>query len=450
MLCEDEKSANLDKRALRAAGYGHVRVLTSGIDGARLLAGLDKPLDGFKPDMAVCLNQLADMDGEQFCAIVRQHPLLLGFPVLLILPNDNEAEQLRTLGCGASALLGRPYSVDVLKNTLEKLAKAIPGQLSLRKGAREADTSAFDEALATYGVLLRSERKPEDYFKVGMRCLAENRWQLAIAAFERALRDAQIKAEAELGLAAAFKGKGDLARFKAWLSRAAESFLRAKRWNRARSAYARLLQHDPTAKNPFLTEAHRLIRQQNYEEAAGVLVYSLGFISKKKAGERYARVCVAADEPEKMLEALKERLNTDGKGQYDFLGEEIRQSLEVMMKQKQERQRQNALERKWQLTRNLGLLREKTEPAKAGAARESQRSGTAHPEPLEDKTVADFGHDAKSPNASATGDSEETGNALAPLGEKADMSFSDKSKLNTLFSVMKLTWKLSRSSRKDA
>lgn len=458
LLCEDEKTANLDRRALRSAGYGHVHVMTSGIEAATLLAGMNKPAAGYYPDIVICLNQLGDMDGEQFCNIVRQHPLLLGLPILLILPNDNEAEQLRTLGCGASALLGRPYSVDVLKNILAQLGQAIPGQRNLRKAAKEADTSSFDEALATYGVLLRSERKPEDYFKVGMRCLAESRWQLAIAAFERALRDAQIKAEAELGIAAAFKGKGDMARSRAWLARATESFLQAKRWNRARSAYARLLQNDPSAKNPFLAEAHKLIHQQNYDEAATVLVYSLGFISKKKAGERYARVCMAADEPDKMLAALKERLNTDGKGQYDFLGEEIRESLEIMKRQKQERQRQDAAERKWELAKNLGLLRA-SNSAKTGttAIQDMQSSpGSDPPRRHPEKAVPGFGEkeiiqtdSLQTSENNFEGETDDT--ALPPLdtAHNHDDLFSGKSKLNALFSVVKLTWKLSRSSRKN-
>lgn len=463
LLCENEKFANLDRRSLRAAGYGNTRVMESGIDAARILAGLDKPLDGFYPDIVVCLNQLSDMDGEQFCAIIRQHPLLLGLPILLIMPNDNEAGQLRALGCGASALLGRPYSVDTLKSLLAQLGKGIEAQRKLRKANQDADTSSFDEALATYGVLLRSERKPEDYFKVGMRCLAENRWQLAIAAFERALRDAQIKAEAELGIAAAFKGKGDMARSKAWLARATESFLQARRWNRARSAYARLLQNDPSAKNPFLAEAHKLIHQQNYEEAATALVYSLGFISKKSAGERYARVCMSADDPDKMLEALKERLNSDGKGQYTFLSDEIRQSLNIMLKQKQERQKQNSAERKWQLAHALGLLPENkpaTEKTKSGSLLVEMASQSRPP--LE-KTVASFGEgeiDEKFAPAATTRKTKKIETEAGPvvtrefgrkenLNEKEEDFFSDNSKLNVLFSVVKLTWKLSRSSRKN-
>ena len=221
LLSESEALAALDRRALRDAGVARIRVMTSGIQAARILAGLATDSQGFQPDIIVCGQKLADMDGEQFCAILRLHPRLLAVPILLILPNDSEVEQLRTLGCGASALLGRPYSVTSLKEQLVTLAASQPRLTQLQQAARYTDTKAFDAAVATYGILLKPVRQPEDYFRVGMQCLQQNRWNNAINAFQRALRNAQIKGEAELGMAVAWKGKGDLSRFRAWLAKAA-------------------------------------------------------------------------------------------------------------------------------------------------------------------------------------------------------------------------------------
>lgn len=471
LLAESDKAASLDRRSLRDAGYSCVRVMNSGIDAAKLIAGMDKPLDGFVPDVAICSRQLADMDGEQFCAIIRQHPQLLGFPILLLLPNEEEVQQLRALGCGASALAARPYSVDFLKKKIQELARGVPGVRQLRLAQEKVDTRAFDDALATYGVLLRTERQPEDFFKVGMKCLGEHRWSIAIAAFERALRDAQIKAEAELGIAAAFKGKGDMARFKAWLARATETFIQARRWNRARTAYARLLQHDPSAKNPFLAEAHRLIHQQLYDDAAQCLVQSLGLVSKMKVGDRIARVCMAADDPDEMFAVLEKTLEREAGGTLDFLGSEIRQSLDVMISQRQERQRKHAQEREWQLAQNLGLLPEQKEAA-AEAAKGSQKDkpgtkgGAGQGEQLA-RATGRIARDVKAfQSVSNFGEPEDSGEnaVLAPLGfagvSKAksggaddddyledDELFRKKTRLNDLFSVVKLTWRLSRRSR---
>lgn len=444
LLCENESSANIDRRALRECGLTGVRAMTSGIEAARLLAGMDR-IPGLEPDIVICQSKLADMDGEQFCAIIRQHPRLLGLPVLLILPNDSEAAQLRTLGCGASALLGRPYSVAALRSQLAQMLKAVPGQRKLREAAQQADTSAFDDALATYGLLLKSERQPEDYFKAGMRSLEENNWNLAIAAFERSLRDAHIKAEAELGIAAAYKGKGDMPRFRAWLARASETFVAAKRWNRARAAYARLLQHDPSAKNPFLAQAHQLIRERQYDEAAIVLVQSLNLLPKIKASERYARVCLSADEPEEMFSALEESLRQEG--DHDFMASEIRESLTVMTRQREERQRQQAEERKWQLAQSLAR-RKQAEAAKA----EEEKRKSREPAPV--RAAPPLALDLEEPLAAGI-DIPTEGVApliLEPFGARhaSDSGSGRKSGLNELFSVIKLTWNLARKSGKGA
>lgn len=468
LLCEDEKSAQLDRRAIRDAGYSRIAIMNSGIDAARLLAGFDKS-EQETPKIVICSQKLADMDGEQFCAIIRQHPLLMALPILLLMPNDSEAEQLKTLGCGASALLGRPYSVGALKTQMDALARGADSFQKLRAAAKNIDTRAFDAALATYGILLRPTRLPEDYFRVGMRCLKDKRWNHAITAFEHALRNAQIKAEAELGMAAAFRGKGDLTKFAGWLARASETLVRARRWHLARTAYARLLRHDPAAKNPFHAEAHRLIRQKSYDEAADMLVQSLALVPRNLAGDRFARVCFAAEDPDAMLKSLEAGLNRESGFDGEVLGEEIRKSLEILAKERREREKQLAAERKWQLSRTLA-------DRKAGGKAETDAAlpRTSTSAESDKVTVAEW--DAEPPDSMETVESEMRATAnhdfaeddeliSSAMDEEADADsqqvlqpltrpeatsdlFSKKPKLNEFLSVVKLTWKLAKRSRK--
>lgn len=479
LLCESEPLGALDKRAIREAGAAEVRVMTSGVAAARMLAGLAPAKSGFSPEIIVCTQKLADMDGEQFCAILRLHPRLLAMPILLVLPNDSETEQLRTLGSGASALLGRPYSVPVLQEKLAALAAERPRLDQLRVAARHADTSAFDAALATYGILLRPERQPEDYFRVGMRCLEESRWNHAISAFQRALRSAQIKGEAELGMAAAWKGKGDMPRFRAWLARAAETFVRARRWHRARTAYVRLLQDDPSAKSPFIAEAHRLIREKAYEEAAEALAQSLEVTPR--AQDRFARICLTAQSPEAMLAALEAGLGkTMGDAAGDALSRDIRESLNAFAREREERQRQVAVERQWQLSRTMAA-QQRAVPAES-APEDKAGEGTGVPlladadggvpdrrgamlreqSPVADGTptpAAVAAAEERSVPVGRTSSSADAGErsaqsappppALQPLTEAEATSglFARRPKINELFSVIKLTWKLMRRSR---
>lgn len=444
LLCENEQAAQLDKRALREAGYTSVKIMNSGIDAARLIARVDARVA--PPDIVICYQKLADMDSEQFCAIIRSHPLLAAFPILMILPNANEAKQLEAMGCSASALLARPFSIESLKKQIEAFVSSIAPPL-IKNADETIDTSAFDSALASYGVLLRSDRQPDDYFRTGLRFLESRHWNYAITAFERAMRDVQIKAEAELGMAAAFKGKGDLTHFRAWLARAAETFVQAKRWQRARAAYARLLQHDADAKNPFISEAHRLIRLQRYEEAASVLAQGLPLIPKGQTGDKFARICFIADDPQAMFKALENALAQEKAYSPQALGAEISRKLEILALEKDERQRRQSAERKWELSRKIGSAK----PAPV------ENMAKSTPELRPEKTVAPLERDlAEDDDFLLANDyagmefegGEDTADirTLAPLGrmESPEGASDKKSGGSDFLSVVKLTWNLAK------
>lgn len=437
LLSANEISAQLERRSLREAGFSRTRVLYNGIEAARLLAQFDKSEDDFQPDLIICTQKLADMEGEQFCAIVRQHPDLLDFPILLITSNESEKEQLQKLGSEASDLLGRPYTIDNLKKHIYELLKtSVTSPIVIDPNT---DTSAFQAALDSYGILLRPARQPEDYLKVGMKCLQENQWTQAMSAFKMALEDLRIKAEAELGMAAAYRGKGDLKRFQDWLARGAETLVTGKRWQFARTTYARLLQHDPEARNPFLAQAHQLMRQRQYDEAAFTLVQGITLMRGAKAGEHLAKICFAAPEPEAMSLALKKSLAKMGGQKANDLIQEIHQSLAGLARERVQRQREQAAERKWQLSRKIA------EQEKAHQLSKSERVEVRPPE--EDNPQVPLLDDFPSEHEKLDEDADEAETPLlAPLQIQDATSgiLTEKPKLNELLSVMKFTWKLSR------
>lgn len=489
LLSESEPLAALDRRALRDAGVARIQVMTSGIEAARILAGLAPNPARLQPDVIVCAQKLEDVDGEQFCAILRLHPRLLALPVLLILPNDSEVEQLKTLGCGASALLGRPYSVTDLKNILAVLEASQKRLSQLQKAARYTDTKAFDAALATYGMLLKPARQPEDYFRVGMQCLQQHRWNNAINAFQRALRSAQIKGEAELGMAVAWKGKGDLGRYRAYLAQAAATFVRARRWHRARAVYARALQEDPAAKSPFLAEARRLMREGLYDEAAEILAQGFEVTPKNQLCDKMAQTCLASEEPERMLRELERSLGRALGAQGDRLGGDIRLSLDELIRQQEVRRRQAAAQRQWDVSRRMAQQREMQEeatqesaepdkaPPQEQAGEEKTEARNLTPKATLQTPATAFASRTRASHLTAAGvisppdgdrpapaaldesssalahgpgrDFESGLPALEPLTEDEATSklFTGKPGLNELLSVMKYTWKLARRDR---
>lgn len=462
LLCASDDYAAIEKRALRDAGVKDVRLFTSGAQAARILAGLEKSPDDFRPDIIICAQKLADMDGEQFCAIIRLHPLLLALPILLILPSGNEAEQLRTLGCGASGLLGRPYTVDELLDQLSALSSARMRLEKLEQAARHADTRAFDEAVATYGSLLKPARQPEDFFRVGMRCLQESKWNNALNAFQRALRSAQIKGEAELGMACAWRGKGDQRRFRAWLARAADTFVQARRWHTARVSFARLLQDDPGARNPYLKHAKQLIGSGQMDEAAEMLAQGFEVSPRLQFRNKLVQTCLAHDEPKAMLDALESSLEKIMGSKGNGLADAVRANLDILVYEQREQRRLASLDRQWHMSRKLSEMRRDADAPGQIQAPEQDVTVPSSPVPSEvpapppltlaksdaQTTFRDRGAAHMTPadiTDSADREDEEVraGERLSEI-EATSGLFAGSPRLNELLSVIKLTWKLMR------
>lgn len=462
LLCKSEQAAAVDKRALRDAGVASIRTMTSGLDAARIMAGLEPDKPPLTPDIVVCQHKLDDIDGEQFCALLRLHPRLLGMPILLLLPNDDEEAQLRALGCGASALMGRPFSVDALRKNLQALMAYDQRMTQLDKGRENADQQAFDDALATYGVLLKPVRTPDDYFYVGMRCLEEKRWNAALSAFQRSLQGAQIRGEALLGMAVAWRGKGDLVRCRRCLEQASLTFAMAKRWHNARTVFIRLLREDPQARSPFLTAAQRLMRENRYADAARALAAGIDLTPPQLVGTRLAQICMASGQPQAMFEQLRQHLDGELGQQAADLSTAIRSRMEDLQKQQAERQKQTAQERQRLIAREM-----------RARARDNEAAGTDGP--LSEQPVA-APFDASEDNAARRGGSPDvSGQAASPSGMASPARqalpatppslppasaspylapFSEEDASSTLFqrlpgvnelcSVIKCTWKLAR------
>lgn len=296
LLVDAESNAAVDRRALREVGITQIRVMTSGLLTARLLAGYLNGEETYHPDVLLCHQKLADMQGTHLALLLRKHPRLLGLPILAVVGNVNEAERLKALSTGFSGLLVRPYSHERLNQTLHSLSMGNEEQ-RVHMGRQLLDTESFDAALRQYELSLGVAGSPEQSFNAGLQHLHSRRWDEAIQAFQRALHQLSLKGEAELGLAAAWRGKGDLKKYCYYLNEAGHTFARATLWHKAKVAYARLLMLDPDATNPFLATAESLVRAARFEEAAEALAQGYDRLPEE-VPQRLAQACIFTENPE--------------------------------------------------------------------------------------------------------------------------------------------------------
>lgn len=452
LLVPTEAHASVDKRALRHAGCGTVRVLTSGVQAARLLAGLplesgkddatDRPGEGSPealPDVILCHATLADMSGADFVALVRCHPQLLDLPIITLASNDDEAQKISALASGYSALLVRPYAPAQLRTVLLEAAHSASDAASIGTARRNTQQGDFDRALAQYTLLGHGQEAPEKSFQDGMRHLQGRQWDLAIRAFQKAMRQITLKGESELGLATAWKGKGDLERYRHYLSEASHTFARALQWHKARTVYARLLQTDPQAQSPFLAMAERLIRECRFEEASTALAAGFDLSpsdSENATARALARACLHTDTPDYAARRVEEGLRQSSlEALAPQLGQQIRANIADEEQRIQERQRRMAAAPKAdELELPLPQFSSARNSRTAAPSR-PPRKGIA----LSHKADAPFDVDAPSRTP-----------VLLPLNpEDAESKlFYNMPGLNEALSVAKFTWKLFHASRR--
>lgn len=316
IVAASEGSATVDRTMLRQTGVPTVRVMTTGIGAARLLAGQVTLDDVPMPDVVLCHDTLADMTGLDFLLLVRSHPHLHSLPIIYMSSGATESEVLDAIRTGCNGFITRPYTQDQMTRQLHRTAESLNVNAfmrELRAAKLDADTSAFDAALSRYANVARATgREAEAAFQDGMARLLRKEWDRAIAAFNRAVRHNTLRAESQLGLAAAWRGKGDTVRSQQYLKEAGLTYARTENWRRARDVFSKLLQELPAAANPLLEEAARLVREGHYNAAARALAASRHVTPAAPLHPQIARACQFTPAPEEAARSVCRALAAEG------------------------------------------------------------------------------------------------------------------------------------------
>ncbi len=309
LLVDVEGNASTEKFALREVGLTRARVLTSGVQAAKLLSGKARRQEQEAQeniDIVVCHPRFADMTALQWIELIRLHPRLAHLPILMITGAQKNTDMLTAVHAHkCSATLTRPYTQDDLRLILAKLHEEAP--LAQKKSATE-QTHAFDTLLQRFENCKSELGRAEFHFHEGLRFLQTQAWDNAIHALTRAATHLEFKGDAELGIAAAWRAKEDMARYHRHLHDAAHTFARAKKWHKARTAYERLLRTLPKASSPFLQSAESFVRAQQFTDAAEALLAGRNLGPMENAAQRLAKACLSTQNPNSTVDALLKAL----------------------------------------------------------------------------------------------------------------------------------------------
>lgn len=326
ILAPREELSAVDRRALRQTGIRNVAVLTSGATAARMLARqrrarpeeLDtapSPGNATPPfDVVLCHEQLADMTALDLLQLLRSYPRLLDLPVLVVSSAATREAVLSSIGAGCSGFLGRPYTVDTLDGQLLRARRALETRTArtVAEGVRMLSDEEFDQALERFAnAATEAADEAEAHFLEGTAHLLREQWDAAITAFNRTLRYNALHADACLGLADAWRGKGDLDKSREFRSRAGEIYARARQWRRAQNIFAELLaESPPDTPNPLLAEAARLLRDGRIDDAAAALLAGRELTPGAPLHEHVARACQFTSAPERTAAAVCRALSS--------------------------------------------------------------------------------------------------------------------------------------------
>jgi CheY-like chemotaxis protein len=82
--------------------------------------GLEKAQEQV-PDMVICDLMMPEMDGFEFCAVLRANPYTSHIPVVILTAFTDEESRIKVLEAGANVVLTKPVNPGILRQQLKNL-----------------------------------------------------------------------------------------------------------------------------------------------------------------------------------------------------------------------------------------------------------------------------------------------------------------------------------------
>jgi tetratricopeptide (TPR) repeat protein len=191
----------------------------------------------------------------------------------------------------------------------------------LAQAYRVLANSASDDAQAHIAaecnfekISVVTEAAARSAFAQGAAALLQKDWDAAIEAFSISMRCHALEADACMGMAQAWQGKGQVLKSREYLQRAAALYLRVRQWAEAQEAFTRLLADSPpNTPNPILPEAVELLRKGNIEQAAQALIAAHALPNTEAFNIHYiGRASQFSEQPEQSIRELCSSIRQSG------------------------------------------------------------------------------------------------------------------------------------------
>ncbi len=217
--------------------------------------------------------ELSDMGVISFLRRVRKEVKNYLVPVIVISYNSEEDFVLDVIAAGCAGFIIRPYSISTLFDYIlyvmeQKKFLELEEEL-IQDAKKKIAEGNFEDAIEELSEIAedKNAQEAEGYFKKGTSYLLKKKYNLAIMAFNKALKVNNLLIECYTGLADAYKGKGDMEKYKYYLQLAADEYARRDNFDEVKELFIKIIKTDPNAPNPYNTLGIRFRKLGKYKLA---------------------------------------------------------------------------------------------------------------------------------------------------------------------------------------
>ncbi|EPR44677.1 response regulator receiver protein [Desulfovibrio sp. X2] len=269
ILTHSETNVTTDRRSLKRLRLPQPDVLGSGAEVME-----EMPTD--PAHVLLVDDEMDDMSGLDFLRMLRRSPEGRLLPVVMVTQENRREQVLNAISAGCSGYVLRPYALATFERHLQMAVDSAAldeeGEAKLARAHELLSLGKFSEAAEEFRSIVDGEEESHRYFDVGMRHLQAQRYGTAMVAFNRAVALGELFAEAHKGLAHAYRGLNDTARYLEELRTAAEIYALQDRLQETKEIFVEILKADPDAVNPYNALGVELRRKGDY--AGAIHAYS--------------------------------------------------------------------------------------------------------------------------------------------------------------------------------
>ena len=315
LLADGEASVAVDRYALRGAGIQRLRLATSGVATAAIMAKqVSKVFDNEENDLVVCLPQLRDMTAAQFAELISAHPLLASVPMLAIASDPAQVSLLYKNGF--TGVILRPFNTISLVNLLHEIAeKSMAARQVLRERLQTDPAPAhnkFDRLLKEYTPPDKDLIRPDACYRYGLELFHARKLDEARPYLEKAATDAVIQGDANLALASLWKLLGDSQKTHICIQDALQGFLENQTWPKAAGLVGKMSAEYPELPGLVLREVERKAKQNQHNTVLELVGIVRNLCSREEMCETILRGAKASLTPASTVQTMQTLLAESG------------------------------------------------------------------------------------------------------------------------------------------